>query len=355
MIGKGSRRALLAAALGGLLALSPGCYALHATGGQLSILCGREPIDEVLERPGLDPEIARRLRLVLDVRRYAFEVFGLEETGSYTTLYDTGEDPIAWNVSACAPDAFALHVWWFPFVGTVPYVGYFDPDPAVDEARRLKDEGLDVLILPVPAYSTLGWFDDPLFSNLLEDPEATLISTVIHELAHSTVWVEGDVELNENLAQFIGDRGAEAFFLARGGPGDPALEEARQQKRDTVLFTHGVLELKEELARVYESTGLRSEKLAYKAGAFRRFRRRYLLEIRPHLSTDGYDWILRSDIELNNAILMTFARYHGEEDLFAALHERCGNDLAATIVALKEIAEEDDPRAALEARASLPK
>jgi predicted aminopeptidase len=342
------RRTLLLAAL---LLLAPGCHAAHLTGGQLSIWWGREPIEEVLESGDVTPDHMEKLRLVQKARLFAIETIDLKRTDSYTYFFDTGEGYPAWNVSASLPDAFASYVWWFPVVGHIPYAGFFDPRLAVLEARRLAAEGYDTITLPVPAYSTLGWFDDPVFSSMLDDPEETLVSTVIHEMAHATVWVDGDVTLNENLAQFIGDRGAEAFFFARGGKDDPALVEARRQKRDTERFTSAVLELKDELSRVYEATGKRSSKLAFKQRAITAFRRRYLHELRPHLSDDSWDWVLDSRIDFNNAVLLTFARYHGDEELFSALFERCGGDLRELVRALQELAEEDDPRAALEARA----
>src|SRR5690606_3911333 len=135
----------------------------------------------------------------------------------------------------------------------------------------LEAAGLDALGLPVPAYSTLGWFDDPLFSPMLDRSEAELAETVIHELAHATVWVDHDAELNENLAQFIGTKGAEAFFLARGGKGDPALVEARAAARDSERFNAAMDELRAELERIYAASGERARKLELKEAAFERF------------------------------------------------------------------------------------
>jgi predicted aminopeptidase len=329
----------------------PGCYLAHVGSSQLGVLWGREPIEEVLQSPRLTPEERQRLELVLEARRYAFEHIELEATGSQSSVYDTGGGPIVWNVSASEPDGFAPHVWAFPLVGAVPYLGYFELGLAVEEARQLKARGLDVALLPVPAYSTLGWFDDPVFSSLLRRSEAELVSTVIHELAHGTVWVPGDVELNENLAQFVGDQGAEDFFRRRGGEEDPALLEAARSREDARLVNAALADLRDDLARVYEASGPRAAKLAYKEQAIAAFRERYRIELRAQLSDDGYDWILRDEIELNNAVLLMFRRYHGDEDVFRALHERCGGDLAATVRALQEIAEADDPRAALEAAA----
>ena len=322
---------------------------MHATGGQLGVMWGREPIAEVLERPGLDAETRRKLELVLDVRAYAMQTIGLEESGSYTSYYDTGDDPVAWNVSASAVDAFAPYGWWFPVVGHLPYKGYFEVEPALADARALKAQGLDALLLPVTAYSTLGWFDDPLFSGMLDRDDAELSSTVIHEIAHATVWIDGDAEFNESLAQWVGDQGAVDYFLAKGGEDHPALQEARTSKADSRVFNEAIGELVEDLARVYESCGMRSQKIAYKHEAVQRFRERYTSELKATLSDDTYDWVLDERLELNNALLLTFRRYHGDEGLFRGLHEQLGGSLRDTVKALVRFAEEEDPRAALEA------
>lgn len=338
----------LALALACLIgATTPGCYALHVGTSQLGIVWGGEPIEEVLERER-DPARRAKLELVLEVRRFAQERLGLEESGSYTEVYDTGGRPIAYNVSASAPDALAPHAWWFPIVGTLPYIGYFDLDKARAAVDELEAAGLDALGLPVPAYSTLGWFDDPLFSPMLERSEAELAETVIHELAHATVWVDRDAELNENLAQFIGTKGAEAFFLERGGKDDPALVEARAAARDSERFNAAMDELRAELQRIYAASGERARKLELKEAAFARFRTKFREEVQPALETNAYAGF--AEAELNNAWVLVFARYHGERALFEALFEQVGGTVPALVAALEEIAEADDPREALRAR-----
>lgn len=332
-----------------------GCYAWQATTGQLSILWNREPIQERLDdrrklHPTRDAELRRKLKLVLDVRRFSMTGVGLEESQSYTTFYDTGDEPVAWNVSAARPDGLYPLTWSFPFIGTLPYVGFFKKPSAVELLGELRASGKDALLLPIPAYSTLGWFDDPVFTAmLLRDDEARIAEVVIHELAHATVWIPNEVQLNENLASFIGEEGARLYFLEQGGPDDPRLAVAAQSARDSEVFNEAMGVLRQELERIFESSGEQARKLELKTEAIARFRERYVAEVRPRLSDDRYDWVL--EVELNNAILLQFRRYHGELKLFQALYERCGKDLEALIQVLKEIAEADDPRAALQERA----
>lgn len=335
------------------LATLPGCYSVHVAAGQLKILAGREPIPEVLERDDLPAESRAKLQLVMDVRSFAIEQLGLFESGSYTSMYDTGDAPVAWNVSASDPDAFAPYTWSFPIVGQMPYIGFFDEDRARDEGLRLREQGLDALVLPVPAYSTLGWFDDPFFSSMLAYDESTIADIVIHELTHATVFIDGDAEFNETLATFVGQKGAEAFFLARGGDKDPALAAAREETRQKTIFNRELAALRDTLWRVYEASGDRDDKLRRKTEAIRAWKERFVKDVKPQLTEGSYDFILDDRVEFNNAFLLAFERYHGDLDLFEELYEQGGRDLTGTVRTLEALAKEEDPRAALEERLAL--
>ncbi|MGE0713755.1 MAG: aminopeptidase [Planctomycetota bacterium] len=341
-----------AAALILLVLLLDGCYMTRTARGELHVLCNRQSIEDRLadEHP-LDPALRRKLELVLQVRKFAFEQIGLDESDSFTTFFDTEGGPAVWNVSAARSDQLLPITWSFPIVGVVPYLGFFDRAEARAQLVELKAQGLDSLALPSPAYSTLGWFDDPVFTSLLREDEARIAEVVIHELTHNTVWIPGEVSLNENLATFVGREGARQFFEARGGPRDPALVEAEQRKADDEVFQAAMNDLHDELSRLYAASGPRARKLELKAAAIARFRRRYAREVRPRLHDDRQDWVLDPRLPLNNALILMFRRYHGEGDLFAALHDRCGRDLRQTVQALRSIADASDPRADLARRA----
>jgi predicted aminopeptidase len=343
--------ALRACALVACLLPLSGCYLTHVTGGQLGILSGREPIDEVLERSDLSDDARTKLQLVLTTRDYAMREVGLAESGSYTTYYDTGGEPVVWNVSACARDSFLPFVWSFPIVGVLPYKGYFDPELAQEEAQELRALELDVLLLPVPAYSTLGWFDDPFFSSMLSYDEATIAEIVVHELAHATVFIEADADFNETLATFVGVQGAKDLFRAQGGDDDPRLRALDDSAHDEGLLNEALKALRDELWRIYEASGARARKLALKEEAVARFRERFEREVRPRLrDTERFSYLRDPQVALNNAFLLQYARYHGDLGKFEALYRQCDQDLARTVEALEALAQESDPRAALEAR-----
>jgi predicted aminopeptidase len=332
--------------------LLQGCYLGHITVGQAKILLGREDLDDVLERDDLTPARRGKLELVRAVRRFGIEVMGLAETDGYTTVYDTGAQPVAWNVSASDKDCFAPRTWWFPITGAIPYLGFFDRGLARDEASRLRRQGLDALLLPVPAYSTLGWFDDPIFTATLKLDESSLAELVLHEMAHATAFVPGDASLNENLASFIGRKGAEAFFLARGGPADPALADMREDDRQAELFAAEVRALHDELWRLYAATGRRADVLRRRKQTVDAWRRRFGEVVLPQLNDPRWDAVVQGRIEFNNAFLLMFARYHGEAPLYEALWRAEGRDLTKLVQALIEIADADEPRKELLARAA---
>lgn len=315
--------------LGLLLLLGPGCYLGHLAKGQLSILCGRVPIEEVIaegDRPWVELE---KLRLVLAARRFAIDHCGLEETDAYTTFYETEGPYVVWNLSGSEPDAFAAYWWSFPIVGDVPYLGFFRREPALEEQKALAAEGLDTAVLPVVAYSTLGWFDDPFYSGLLRENGADIVATVIHEMTHTTVYAPGQTDWNENMATFVGNEGARRFFLARGGPEDPGIAALGSNALADAAYVSSVRAMRSQLWRVFESSGPRAEKLALKAGLLESARQALGWKEPP-----------------NNAHLLMATRYLGDQELFAEVLHGCGNDLPAMIGVLKELAKEEDPRAA---------
>ena len=333
-----------------LLAFLAGCsvpYIAHVSYGQARILVGRISIESRLEDPNVSAKEKEKLRLVQDAKAFAIEQLGLAKTGSYDSVYDTENGPVAWNLSACADDAFVPFRWDFPILGSLPYKGYFRLDMAIEEARELKSRNMDILLYAPEAYSTLGWLSDPIFTPMLEEEDDALVNTIVHELTHATVFIEKDASFNETLATFVGAEGSLEYFRARGGPDDPRLARAAESEHDSAVFAEEVAALKTELAALYSLKAGRAATLHAKAEVFERFRERYKTVVRPKLKGKLAARELRSG--LNNAWVLAFDRYHGDLDVFARLHRKLGSRMPATIAKLKELAETKDPRAALEA------
>jgi predicted aminopeptidase len=221
------RAALLLLAAGALLAgcmaIGGGTYLARAAWSETRILLRREPIETILARPGVDGTQAERLRLALTVREFARDALGLRVGDSYSTFVDIDGTAPVQVLSAAYRNRLEAYLWRYPIVGPLPYRGFFDRGAADDAAARLAAEGLDVEIRPAAAFSTLGWFADPLLSSTAAEPPVGLAETIIHELFHATAWRDGDPAFNESAANWAGHRGAIAFFC----PGGPGADEAR--------------------------------------------------------------------------------------------------------------------------------
>jgi predicted aminopeptidase len=239
-----------------LLVAVAGCspsYVLRAGYEEAKILWRREPITAILARPDLDPEVRRKLELVLDARRFA-EGLGLKVGGSFTALSYVDGTTTLFVLTATPRTSLEPHTWWFPIVGNVPYKGFFDRELAQAEARGLIARGLDTSIRSAAAFSTLGWFDDPLLRHQLAGDDVSLANLVLHETYHSTFYARGAhaTAFNESLATFVGYRGTIDFFAARPADG-PALQQAREAWDDERTFGHFVQGIAARLRLLYAS------------------------------------------------------------------------------------------------------
>ncbi len=217
--------------LGGMLGvflLSPlGRYLVRAGWEEAKILSRRQPISELVRDSSVDAGVRAKLRLVLAARAFAVDSVGLDARESFTQYSHLDHDTLVLVVSAAHRDRLTRHTWWFPVVGRVPYKGYFDFEAAFDAARDLERGGLDTYVRPASAFSTLGWFNDPLVTTTLRLDSIELANTVIHELTHNTFYASGEAVFNESFANFVGSRGAAWFFLARGDTASARRSEER--------------------------------------------------------------------------------------------------------------------------------
>lgn len=182
-------------------------YGIMQGQGQFEILWNAQPIDEIIQNPNTPDSLRQRLQLTGKVRDWAVENLKLRETDNYTTLYNQKGKDVLWVLTASQPYATESKEWVFPVVGKVSYKGFFNYEKLEKEKALLEEEGWETYVRPVGAWSTLGWFKDPLMSNLLFRTEGDLINTIIHELTHATVFVKDSLDFNENLATFIGHQG----------------------------------------------------------------------------------------------------------------------------------------------------
>jgi predicted aminopeptidase len=338
-------RLLRAAGCGALFWTLAGCYYINQAAGQFDIVLNSRDIEDVYSDPGMTDARARKLDLVAASRRFAEERLGLKPSRNYTTYFDTGRGAVTYVVSACRADAFMPYLWWFPIVGSLPYKGYFNLEDALAEARALREAGWDVTVGESAAYSTLGWFRDPVFSSMLSLSDASLASTVIHELVHGTIYVPDHSDFNESLATFVGRRGALQLFEERHGRGSPRVEEVRARFEDEALFDDFIADLYARLSFLYASDRTREEKLAEREKVFAGAR-----EELKAVAANFRSQRRVPEMEFNNAVIVAQHRY-GRYNQFRRVFERVQNSWPAFFAAVSAAASSANPLGAVEALA----
>jgi predicted aminopeptidase len=340
-------------ALVALVVLAGACsptYVLRAGYEQAKILHRRQPIDRLIADPRTDSVTRAKLRLVVEARDFAADELRLDVGRSYTTYSWVDSDTLLHVLSASRRDAFQPHTWWFPIVGRVPYKGWFDRAPAERERERLERQGLDTYLRPAGAFSTLGWFNDPLLSTLLRAPEVRLGNTVIHEVTHNTFYAPGQAQFNESFATFVGGRGAIEFFCGRDGEDAPRCRQARGEWHDDLLFGDFLTALLESLETLYAREDLTAEqKIEQREAIFTEARRYFRDELRPRFQVSTFASF--EQLPLNNATLVGRRLYFHRLRLFDEVLERYGGDLPLAIEAIIAAARgnREDPYAGVEA------
>lgn len=328
-------------------AFPTGRYIARAAWEESRILLRRKPI-ELIAADTLSPAAVReRLQLVLDARQFAVAALDLDAGESFTTYSRVDSDTLVLVLSVAYRDRLEPYRWWFPVVGRVPYKGYFDFAEAERVRADFERRGFDTYLRPASAFSTLGWFNDPLLSTTLAQRRHDLANTIIHELAHNTLFVRHQVEFNESFASFVGARGAAAFFRSRGDSATADLVESRWEDDKRLGRFWSALRQRIEAAYAAapddSAARVRSRDVIYAEA------RHELVEtLGPQLQTIPLSYLER--LPLDNAALLARRTYSAELDLFDAVWERSGRDVRAAVGKIVSLARDaDDPFAAIRA------
>ncbi len=325
-------------------------YFLRAGYEEARILWHRRPIAEVLSRPDLDATTRAKLELVLQVRRFAEQELGFDVGGSYSSITEVANPPIVYVVSAAPRTSLEPYTWWFPIIGRVAYKGYFDAAAAKQEAQRLEAKGYDTYIRTAVAFSTLGWFSDPLLPHLLGYDQETLANIIIHELFHSTFYLPGKTALNESLANFAGHRGAIAFFAKEQQSEVATMQHAEATWESELAISNFLAEAAERLNALYASPVSEAEKLRQRAVLFVRLQEEFRSLPGPVRQNTDF-----ASVQLNNAVVLQYLMYLKELALFEQLYQQNGRELRVTLARITEAAKkEDDPFAGVRALAHVP-
>lgn len=321
-----------------LLAFVTGCaspgYYLHAISGQIEILNKRRPVEEVLSDPATTPQTRQQLELVQRLRDFASRELHLPVNHSYRSYADLERPFVVWNIFAAPELSLEPKQWCFVFAGCVSYRGYFARDKAESFAIDMKQDGHDTYIGGVPAYSTLGWFNDPVLNTFINRSEADLAGLLFHELAHQVLYVSGDTAFNESFATVVELEGVKRWFEKHGTVQQAQAYQEKIQRREQ--FTALVLKHKAQLAEIYASNLNDAEKRSAKARVFEKLRSNSTTMKASWGGQTDYDkWFAQ---DLNNAHLAAIGMYSQHVVAFQMLLAQQRGDLTAFYRTVVEIA-----------------
>jgi predicted aminopeptidase len=335
-------------ALAAAMVAPQGCYLARAAYEEARILAVRKPIVELVRDGSIPDSVRRKLRLVLDARRFAADSLGLDPGGSFTTFADVGRDTLVLVLSAARRDSLAGYSWRYPVVGRLPYRGFFELSDALEARRGLEARGYDTYLRTADAFSTLGWFEDPLLSTTLRHDSLDLVNTVIHEITHGTYFPKGQAIFNESFASFVGARGAERFFHSRGSPEAAARSDAswHDQKVLSAFWASLSRSLDSAFAAHPRS---RERRLLARDTVYAHARRALVDSVGPLLRTIG-PWYAER-VPLNNAYVLARVVYAKELELFDEVYRAEERNLRATIARVIQLAKAspNDPFQAIRA------
>lgn len=307
----------------------------QAIRGHIDLISRREPIEAILSDAGRDDELLAKLRLARQIRDFASEELALPDNASYRSYVDVGRRYVTWALYAAPELSLDPKLWCFPVAGCVPYRGYFNERDALAESERLKSSGADTYVRGVVAYSTLGWFDDPLINTMFLRGEAALAGLIFHELAHQRIYVDDDAGFNEAFAVAVQQTGVRQWLSQMRSRED--LEAYEQAKIRQGEFYALIADIRQKLVAVYDSTLSDVKKRTKKQSVISGARQRYERLKQEWAGYGAYDaWF---EEPLNNAKLAATAVYLDRVPDFVRLLEACGGNYSRFYMQIERIAE----------------
>jgi predicted aminopeptidase len=311
-----------------------GLYLGKLAWGEAQLLGGRVPNQEVLKDDAVEEEIKEGIRLVQTVTEFSQNTLGLRPDSSYQTFYSVKGDALIYLVSACPKDSLKPYTWRFPIVGEMEYKGFFSKKDADKEIKKLEKNGLDTCLQQAIAFSTLGWLGDPIYSTILDHHPVIVITIVIHELVHNTVFFKGETAFNEGIASFIAEKGTLLFITERFGASSPLHQVALNLSRDEELVASVFEELYDALQGLYAQDLTREEKIRKREEVFVRWERK-VVELNKQLKTGGFAIPTGG---LNNAVVLAHRRYRIPPDgLIVKAYEALGEDVKGLVDLLRTV------------------
>lgn len=310
-------------------------YYYQAARGQLALTHSARPIVQVLNDPSTQEDIKRRLETARAIREFASRELALPRNDSYRKYADLKRPFVVWNVFAAPEFSTKPREWCFPIAGCVGYKGWFDAQAAEKFADEVRREGDDVFVYGVPAYSTLGWFDDPLLNTFIRYPRAELARLIFHELAHQVAYAPGDTTFNESFATAVEQEGVRRWLKNIGSAAELAEFEAMRGRKDD--FVALIAATRSRLDTVYAQSSDQTSKRAAKRETFDHMRREYQALKLKWSGFNGYDrWFAQA---LGNAHLASVAAYEDRVSAFESMLRNHGGDMTAFYAEVKRLAQ----------------
>jgi len=305
---------------------------------------GTRPVQSMLADTSTSAETRNFLLKVQDIKSYAVQRLGLKNNENYTRYKEIERDHLVDVVQACDAASFDAYMWNYPFLGRLPYKGFYERPDADSEAARLRLLGYDVIVRQVDAFSTLGFTKDPIYSFMKSYSPFRIASLIIHEQTHATLFLKGQSEFNEEMATFVGDEGAFEWLRQRYGEDSLEYRDAVDSQADADLFVSLLHGLSEKLRAVYATSITREEKLARKTEVIDEFKRGLAGEEAPRFRTSAYGHLEK--LQLNNAYLSLYGMYTDDVPLLREWFvQRCGGSIRLFMESMKQLAARGDVKA----------
>lgn len=303
-------------------------------------MSSRVPVSEALEDKELNEEQRRKIVLSQKARDFAFQKLKLKETSNYSSFINLHRPYVTWVVQAAYKWEMKTYEWSYPFVGKMPYKGFFNEEDAKEEAKLMESEGYDSYVRGVSAYSTLGWFEDSVLSSMLRYKDHDLVNTIIHEIVHTTLYIKNNAEFNERLAVFIGNKGTEMFYSEYEGPHSKTLETIKNENEDDALFSNFVNMKLSDMKNWYQAHGVEKDENA-RQQMFDGILLSFQNDLKPKLKTNSYFKFEKE--KMNNARMSLYKTYMQNLDDFELIYKKLNSDLLAFIDAMKTLEKSKNP------------
>ena len=317
---------------------------------QSKLLLSRKPLEQVLNDPNVPDSVKRKIRLVQEARQFAEEKLHLNHTKNYKSYVNLNRPYVSYIVRAAPTFELKPYTWSFPLVGALPYKGYFSKQEALEASKEFDPNQYDTYVRGASAYSTLGWFHDPILSSMMNYKDHDLVNLIIHETVHATLYIQSNADFNERLATFLGNKGAELFYQFKEGVNSPTLQIIQNETYDQKLFSQFISKALKDLESWYSSNKKnisKEKKMTY----IKKMQAQFNNEILPKMKTQHYSHF--SKRSLNNASLLSYKTYVSDLSDFEKLLAFFENDYKAMLKYCKTLESVENPSLAVKKQLEL--